>query len=320
MTAPTNHWKLGLFVIVSFALAVLAMIFVGSQALQKDVVTYVSYFDEAVTGLQIGSPVSFRGVKIGSVSDVTVAPDRRHVEVHLQLDIELLTRLGLARQRDGKPISIAVPQDMRVQLSSAGITGSKYIDLDFFAKDEPLVELPFERPWNYIPAEPSTMKNLEESIVRAADALPQIASQLAQVMKELEVLVGDVNDQQLPQRVTSVLTAANQAFATLDRQIAALDTAGLSQKSNQTLARIDGALARADALLARMDGERGLLASVQRASDSIGDVAANARGTGGELDQTLTELREVANSVQRFVEALERDSDMLLKGRAGGVP
>lgn len=320
MTAPTNHWKLGLFVIVSFSLAVLAMIFVGSQAMQKEVVNYVSYFDEAVTGLQVGSAVSFRGVRIGNVADISVAPDRRHVEVHMQLDIEQLTRLGLAKPRNDRPISISVPKDMRVQLSSAGITGSKFIDLDFFAKDQPVVELPFEQPWNYIPAEPSTMKNLEESIVRAADAMPQIATQLSQVMKELEVLVGDVNDQELPQRITGVLTSANQAFATMNRQVAALDTEGLSRKSTETLARIDGALARADALLARMDGDRGLLASVQRASDSIGDVASNARGTGSELDQTLTELREVANSVQRFVEALEQDSDMLLKGRAGGMP
>jgi paraquat-inducible protein B len=319
MTAPTNHWKLGLFVIVSFVLAVLAMIYVGSQAMQKDVVTYVSYFDEAVTGLQVGSPVSFRGVKIGSVAHISVAPDRRHVEVHLQLDIDLLTRLGLARQREDKPVSISVPQDMRVQLSSAGITGSKYIDLDFFAKDEPAIELPFEHPWNYIPTEPSTMKNLEESIVRAADAMPQIAAQLSQVMKELEVLVGDVNDQELPQRIAATLAGANKAFATLDQQVAGLNTPVLSHKATEALARVDGLLVKADALLARIDGERGLMASVQRASDSIGDVASNARGTGDELDQTLTELREVASTVRRFVEALEQDSDMLLKGRAGGV-
>ena len=53
----------------------------GARSLQKEVGRYVSYFDESVQGLDVGSPVKFRGVTIGTVGGIDVAPDHRHVEV-----------------------------------------------------------------------------------------------------------------------------------------------------------------------------------------------------------------------------------------------
>ena len=42
---------------------------------------YVTYFDESVQGLQVDSIVKFRGVDIGTVRKIGVAPDQRLVEV-----------------------------------------------------------------------------------------------------------------------------------------------------------------------------------------------------------------------------------------------
>jgi hypothetical protein len=61
------------------------------------------------------------------------------------------------------------------------------------------------------------------------------------------------------------------------------------------------------------------LTSVERASDSVGDVAASARGFGPELGETLRDLREAADSIRQLADALELDSDMLLKGRSKAV-
>ena len=66
MTAPTNQWKLGLFVVSGIALGLVAIMFLAGRALQKESVRYTSYFDEAVTGLNTGSPVSYRGVTMAT--------------------------------------------------------------------------------------------------------------------------------------------------------------------------------------------------------------------------------------------------------------
>ena len=60
MAAPTN-WKLGLFVVVGIVLSLTTMTFLGAESLKKKVVSYQTYFDESVQGLEVpGSPVKFR--------------------------------------------------------------------------------------------------------------------------------------------------------------------------------------------------------------------------------------------------------------------
>src|SRR4051812_4168906 len=122
MSTPTNHWKLGLFVVVGIGLAMCTIVFLGAQSLKKHGVDYKTYFDESVQGLEIGSPIKFRGVTIGNVSDIEIAPDRRHVGVTAELTGTNLNELGLTDIK-GKKARITIPPDLRVQLVSQGITG-----------------------------------------------------------------------------------------------------------------------------------------------------------------------------------------------------
>jgi hypothetical protein len=66
--------------------------------------------------------------------------------------------------------------------------------------------------------------------------------------------------------------------------------------------------------LDRLDGNEGLFASVQRTSDSLNDVAGPR--LGANIDDTGRDLREAAVAVRQLVEELQRDPDMLVKGKA----
>ena len=81
MAASTNHFKLGMFVILSFGAMVTAGVALGSHAIKRDTTKYHTYFNESVQGLDVGSPVKFRGVTIGAVSAIEIAPDHREVDV-----------------------------------------------------------------------------------------------------------------------------------------------------------------------------------------------------------------------------------------------
>ena len=98
MSAPTNHFKLGLFVILSFGAMVAAGVTLGTNAIKKDTTKYHTYFNESVQGLDVGSPVKFRGVTIGAVSSIEVAPDHRHVDVIEELDAKEIKRMGLTEE------------------------------------------------------------------------------------------------------------------------------------------------------------------------------------------------------------------------------
>jgi paraquat-inducible protein B len=90
----------------------------------------------------------------------------------------------------------------------------------------------------------------------------------------------------------------------------------LSRDARTTMANLNTTMTRVQGLLARVDGDHGLLASVQRTSDSIGDAASEAHGFSSDMGETLEHLSDAADAIVELVDALERDSDMLIKGRS----
>ncbi len=325
MNEPANHWKLGLFVVLATMLFATGVVYLGTTSLRKETVAYTSYFDESVTGLDVGSPVRFRGVNVGKVVGIDIAPDRRQVEITYELGVSVLAHLGLASPH-GQATKLAIPPDLRVQLGSAGVTGVKYILIDFFdVKTNPRPVLTFRVPANYIPSAASTMKNLEDTVVRAMSDFPAISNQLLQVLQHVDHILVDIDGKHFSDRASATFDRLDQTLANMDATLAVtrariggIDTVGLSNQAKTVLANLDATMTRAQAMMARVDGDKGVLASVQRASDSIGDVAVDARGHGAELSAALRDLSEAAQSIRALTDALELDSDMLLKGRSKG--
>jgi phospholipid/cholesterol/gamma-HCH transport system substrate-binding protein len=316
MSSPTNHWKLGLFVVVGVVLSLATVTFLGAESLKKQVVSYQSDFDESVQGLEVGSPVKFRGVTIGAVSAIGIAPDRRHVVVTSELAVADLSDLGLSVGK-GDRSKIRVPADLRMQVASQGITGVKFLLIDFFdIKDNPPPELPYAVPENYIPAAVSTMKNLEDAVVRAVNRIPEIADGIVVLLAKVNHLLDDLQDGKLLESAAGTLARANAVLATLQTEIHESHIAKLSGRADESLTLLNETITRTNALLARLGGDKGLLASAQRASNAVGDVAVNARSLGPELEETLRDVQEFTAAVQRVADALERDPDMLLKGRS----
>ncbi len=324
MSAPTNHWKLGLFVVVGFVLTLGAVGWLGACSMRKKADNYVSYFDESVQGLEVGSPIKFRGVTIGTVGKIDIASDHRMVEVTSALGTEELTRLGLNEAvgptRPGTPKKLEQGLGLRVQLASSGLTGVKFLLLDFFTvADNPEPVLPFPVPDRYIPAVPSTMKNIEDSLVRVVQRLPDVVDQLGSVLDKLDFIIGGLRDEDLPQKLVSLLEGASAVLGEAQQKIAGVDTGRLSRDASRTLRSLGDAVKQMNALLFRMDGDKGLLASATRASDALGDTVRGADGVGGQMENTLSAVEKAAKSIQKLANALEKDPDMLLKGRGRGV-
>jgi paraquat-inducible protein B len=307
MSAPTNHWKLGAFVVASTLVGLAAAALITARTMQVVTVTYTSYFDEAVTGLEVGSPIRFRGVNVGNVAAIDVAPDRRHVEVNYSLGVTVLKRLGLASTGRDKQITISVPPGLRVQVASTGLTGTKYLQIDFFdTGGSPAPQLPFPVPVNYIPAIPSTMKNVEDAVVRAVDQLPDLVRDLGGVVARVNTLLDEVSQRGLAAKAVTALDGTNRLVGSLQSKLDQLPMAELSRSASASMARLD-------LVLARLDGEDGLLASALRTSDALGDLAGPR--LQADLGGAARDVREAAGAVRQLAEALQRDPDMLLKGK-----
>ena len=189
MATGTNHYKLGLFVLLGLVASLAFVLTLGASNWSRDSVLFTSYFDESVQGLEVGSPVKFRGVSVGRVAAIGIAPDQRHVMVTSELTVPELERLRLG----GAGESLAIHPELRVQLAQAGITGVKFVLIDYFDPAQyPPPELPFDTPLNTIPAAASTLDALESSVMETADRFPEIAEELRGTLVRLHAVMASV--------------------------------------------------------------------------------------------------------------------------------
>ena len=316
---PVNHFKIGLFVLLAVAATLATAVAFGASASQRQTLAYHTFFNESVQGLEVGSPVKYRGVTIGVVSAIEIAPDRRHVDVVAEIDVEDVRRLGLTEEdgnREG-PVRFVVPADLRAQLQGQGITGVKFLAIDFFdPESNPPPALPFDTPVNYIPAAPSLMKNLEDSIVRAVDSLPVVAEKIAAAVTRVDGILARLEEKDVAGKALTTFDEVNQTLVSVRRVVEKIERAQVPERAAQTLEKVDVAVTRLDRVLQLAEGDQGLVASATRASDAFTEVGKSAHGTTRELDETLREVRDAAASIRDLAESLERDPDMLLKGRS----
>jgi phospholipid/cholesterol/gamma-HCH transport system substrate-binding protein len=316
MAAPTNHTKLGLFVLLGIAAIIAVVVTIGARSMKKETVVYHTFFNESVQGLEVGSPVKFRGVTIGHVSGIEIAPDHRHVEVLEELDATDIRRMGLV-EGDTKKARFLIPPDLRAQLGSQGITGVKFISIDFFdAKSNPPPPLSFPLPDHYIPAAPSMMKNLEDTITKAMDRLPELVDAVVAITGRVDRMVAQLEKDDVTGKAASTLGHADEVLTNLNATMKKLDKANIPEKASATIDDLHVAVGKMNKVLDRIDGDKGLLTSFIRASDAVGDVGKSANVTTRELEQTLKEIRDAAEAIRLLADSLEKDPDQLLKGRA----
>jgi paraquat-inducible protein B len=293
-TTATNHWKLGLFVLVGLFVMFGALFWLGARRFQRTSFPAVSYFDESVQGLDVGSPVKFRGVTVGTVSDITIAPDHRHVQVTSDIYVDAIHRLGLG-DRAPKPGEQFISPLLRMQLVSAGITGVRFLQTDYFHPGRyPVPALPFEPPWNYIPSAPSTLKSVGDTATDILNRLPELETRIADTLGTMNATLGSVD------RFVTELGSENGSF---DRLLVQLRTTTVSLG-----ARVD------EAKLADTTG------AVRTAANNVSTAANGFSELREDLQSSLAALRETLDSVRTVADSLERDPSVLLRGPRPDAP
>ncbi len=301
--------RLGLFTLLTGAALVAVALALGWSLTRQERVAFHTYFDETVQGLEIGAPVRYRGVQVGTVKHIDVAPDRQLVEVELSLLASNVKRLGLEN----------VPPNARTQLGTQGITGVKYVDIDFFdPKLNPPPVLGFTPGENYIPAAPSLLKGLADNLEAVGPRLPKIAEEAENALASARKLLDDLADQRVATRLGDAFDEVDQAAGELRRFARSANDEKLASRTGATVDDARRALAKLDAAIERLGGEAGVLAGANKATDSIAELGRTAQGSAEQLPRTLRDVDEAAQALREFLRSLERDPAMLVKGPAAG--
>lgn len=302
MTGAWTSFKIGLLTLAVVASAVVIALALGVRPGPKKTVRYHTYFDESVVGLDVGAPAKYRGISIGVVDAIGVGPDGRTVDVTIEIDAKNAWMLDWRVDHDS---------GLRAQVGAPGILGVKLIDLEYLdPAAHPPPRLPFPAPENYIPSASSF--GLSEAIETITDAL-------VGTLHRVERLVENMDAQEVPQRLAAALASVDGAASDLRTTVRRVNHERIPDRTADLLARLDEAIGSMQRILRRVDADGGLLTGAERATRSVDGLGVRAAGVTDELDRTVRDLGDAARTVRSLADAIERDPDILLKGRQKGV-
>jgi paraquat-inducible protein B len=307
-----NPKVVGGFIIGGTLLLLLAIASLVSGKFSTTNTTFVSFFPESVRGLQIGSPVTFRGVPIGQVTAIEAYMVHRDAGI----DIAVTYQLNLDRIRDPggtvkelkargakEAAAFLVGKGLRAELESTSfVTGQLYIDLDFRPEHPPrTVDIPVDFP--QIPTAPTKLQQLSERVEKFANALSDLP--LDQIAKTLEDTLAAFRDLARSPEVRSTLAAAGSAGKDLSKTLGNVD---------KLVADLRGKVSQADVALVVADLHRTLEAA-ERGLAQIQQTLAGTSGAQREFTHTLSEISRAAAAVRVLAEYLERNPSSLLDGK-----
>jgi ABC-type transporter Mla subunit MlaD len=322
MTAPANRWKLGLFVVAGAAATIGGLTWVGMHELRREAYPAYAYFDEAVNGLEEGSPVKFRGITIGVVDEIRAAPDKRHLEVRAALYVERLRKLGLdtAVLENGDPL----PHNLRAQIVMSWVTSTAFVQVDFFPDPESgPQQLPFEVPpgRQVLRTVKSTAKSLEDASREVLRELPVMATSARELVELLRTELQGVRLSEVSRQAQALLQELQRIVAEVERQgvfasvRAAADSIGDAARAlHDEQSPVGTTLAELRGLAQQLQRD---LAAVQlpETAAALRAAAGAAADMGGDLRSGLAQLRTTLAAIERLATMLERDPAALLRGR-----
>lgn len=290
METRANYVRVGAFVLA--ILAGLALFAIWMTRSGDKGVAYYTYFSGSVTGLNVGSPVRYRGVPVGSVDDIVIDPENiERIRVKMRI-------------RPDAPIQV----DAVASQESAGITGGSYVQIKGGRKGSPRLE-PKDGEIPVIPSEPGLLGSL-------ADQAPQLLQNLVTLSERANEFLSPENSKALAatladlQRLTGQLAATGPDIASAMKNLDAM-----SQDLKTQIPRLTGSLQNT---LHEIDGISADLHGLVRENRApIRDFSNNGLV---QLTAAIADLRRLIDSLSRVAERVDRDPrEFLFGGTARGV-
>lgn len=321
MKAKLSPVVVGSFVCGALVLIVAALLSFRTLHLFSKPGRFAAYFDESVQGLDVGSAVKLRGVRVGRVMSISVhydAKDRKsQVFVIAELDQDVVTDRGgeLLKLADRATLQRLIAEGLRAQINLVGITGLQYVELDFL--DPQKFPAPLEEVTAQYPVVPAVSSGMSEMIANLSKVVSDLhEADFAGLSRELKTLLATANHQvgevDLKGMVAQVTGAANSIEALANSADAKLAFANL----NKTAADVQTLVAKLDTQVepVREDLVR-TLHSFHDASENVRKLAGPQSGLGEEAFKTLRHISDAADSLQRLADYLERNPNAFISGK-----
>ncbi len=328
MRRSANMTLIGAFVVGGILLIIAAVVLLGAGSFTGAKPTAIAYFDDSVSGLDIGAPVKFRGVSIGKVSQVLLrttnqAPTDYSVPVVMEFAPDLLTRRGLDEallQKQG--LRGSVERGLRAKLQQQSVvTGVLYVELDYFPDTAfKLHEVKGEMV--EIPTQPSNLGTLTRAVSQTLDQLSRI--DFVAITKKVDSILGRIDKGASEIEFSKINTNLVQASANITKITG-------DPAISKAVADFSTAMQGIDGLVKRLSGKvdpvaqdiQGMAAAGRKALERLNETSENLRtltkpGSPArrDLDQALADVSEAAQAIRSLADFIERNPETIIQGRS----
>ena len=200
-----SYAKIGFIVILGVAAIVATVAYFGGWVNGSKEILLETYYNYPVSGLSEGSPITFRGVKVGSVRAVSFVgrdyptaneADREKIHILFSVDTDLM---GLGQDASAaRALEQKVKMGLRATVRSNGITGLSRLELDYPRTRQDPAPISWNPRHTMIPPAPSMFENFADSLTRTVNHLnrmnlPSVGSNVTEIVESTAKLTSDLD-------------------------------------------------------------------------------------------------------------------------------
>ncbi|MCP4690822.1 MAG: MCE family protein [Desulfobacterales bacterium] len=307
---------IGGFVMVATTLAVVGILVFGPGDFFADKKTFVMYFKGSVKGLNVGAPVVFRGVRVGTVTDIMVRIDARDLSLEIPVFVEIeRERFSTGGSKTttidwNRPYKEFLKRGLRARLEMQSlVTGQLVVALDFYP-DAPLVLIGEDPDHLEIPTIQSSFAELVEKLEKAP--VEEIFEKLMSAMEGIEDIVNKRNVEQNLRALSESLEDIRKFRKKVDARLALF-----SSDMDETLGDARALLGKADGQVTRLGADIG--GALEDARDLVNNVEGRIGPIASDAEATLADARKAVQEMDDKIEPLTSSYEETARAAAGAM-
>ena len=298
MAVQKSHARLGLFLVVVLVVVLASAMLFIQRWRSRAVIAMVTYTSENVSGLEVASPVRYRGVPVGRVSLLRVDPRSNTIEIDFEVFLDRLSTIGanVALLRRMADVEGMFP-NLRAQVVGNPVTGEAYLLLDRPDEPPPALQLGFKPDRAYVPSMPTPLAALR-------DRVPEVLERAEATLQVLREIVAKIPDS---------LERSNQFFTTVERIVQESNLPALSADSRAFFATTSGQFERMTSEIESVIGTRGTLVTLvdeARAAIKSADLAGTNQAARAAAEQSTLAADDLRRSLPAIRDSLQQLSDL----------
>jgi len=310
-----SYFKIGIFVISAIVIGVLGVVVLGAGAIFQKKNIAETYIDESVQGLDVGSPVKFRGVPVGRVEDISLTSAAYRTRLQY-----VLVRMSISSNMFQFPLNnprspelrAALDRGFRIRIAPQGLTGVAYLEADYLDPERnPSLQIDWQPDYPYIPSARSRITQLSEAVERILRNFSDIdISQLSQSLDKSLVAMSKLAESANLDKIGGQASGLLQELRATNRQITLLVS---NPDLKNAISDVSAGAGRARQIIERAEKPvNQFLADMPQATDSLNRLVKRLDAVANDLPQTSAELRQTIQRMNRLIAGQQRDIEQTM--------